>query len=113
MFAAFLSASSLFDDSNQLLGIITVTLDLSEQKRSAAFLSMAARVGRLGAWALELSPQKLVWSDEVRAIHEVPSNYLPSLEQAVAFYPPESMLIIKAALEACIRDGTPFDAELQ
>ena len=48
VFPAFLSASSLFDDKGQLLGIITVTLDMSEQKRSAAFLSTAARIGRLG-----------------------------------------------------------------
>jgi PAS domain S-box-containing protein len=104
----------------QVVGVIIVSRDVTLQRaeheavrRSAASLSMAARVGRLGGWELELSPLKLMWSDEVRAIHEVPPDYIPNLEHAVAFYPPESMPTITRAVEACMRDGTPFDADLE
>jgi PAS domain S-box-containing protein len=82
-------------------------------KETQALLRIAAAAGRLGAWGVELTGQNWVWSDEVKAIHEVPPGYQPTTEDALAFYKPESQEPALEAFEACARDGTPFDLELQ
>lgn len=88
---------------------------MSEQqlKETQALLNMAAAAGRLGAWAVELAGTRWVWSDEVKAIHEVPADYEPSTEEALAFYKAESQERLIEAFEGCARHGTPFDLELQ
>ncbi|NRF67363.1 EAL domain-containing protein [Aquincola sp. S2] len=81
-------------------------------RKSEALLRIAGRTARLGGWALDL-PDRITWSDEVCAIHEMPTGTLPSLEQALGFYTPPSREAIGNAFEACARRGTPFDLELE
>ena len=78
-----------------------------------AALRLASRAARLGAWSVELPGQRLTWSDEVREIHEVPFGMEPTVAQALEFYAPEFRDEITARFTACVRDGTPFDLELQ
>ncbi len=79
--------------------------------RSEAMLRMASHLSQLGGWALELQGMKMTWSDEVRAIHEVPPDYEPTVEDGIAFYAPEYRERIIAAVQACIAEGTPYDVE--
>jgi PAS domain S-box-containing protein len=93
---------------------ITVRKEAEERLReSRALLNMASQIGHIGGWAVELPSLALTWSDEVRAIHGVPADYVPTVETGIEFYLPESRLVIRDALNLCIRDGTPFDVELQ
>lgn len=78
-----------------------------------ALLSMASRLGRLGAWEVDLPSRQVTWSDELCVIHEVPPGYSPSFEDAVAFFAPEDRESVSAAFSACVHQGTPFDLELQ
>ncbi|ROZ61802.1 PAS domain-containing protein [Ramlibacter sp. WS9] len=91
------------------------SLWLSEDqlKETQALLRMAAAAGRLGAWSVEVRRLKCVWSDEVKAIYEVPPDYQPRIADTLAFYTPESQECAAAALEACARRGIGFDLELQ
>jgi len=82
-------------------------------KETQALLRMAAAAGRLGAWSVELSGMKYVWSDEVKAIHEVPLEYVPQGQDILAFYTPDSQELLTEAFEACAKRGEPFDLELQ
>lgn len=100
--------------------IVTNYRDVTERKRteselqqSQALMRMASRVGRLGAWALDLSSGTLVWSDEIRAIHEVPATYQPELTTGLDFYVPEFRPVVRDAVETCMRTGSPFDVEAQ
>ncbi|MBX3586704.1 MAG: PAS domain-containing protein [Ramlibacter sp.] len=88
---------------------------MSEQqvRETQALLRMAAAAGRLGAWGVELAGTHWVWSDEVKAIHEVPPDYEPNAEEALEFYTPESQELLIAAFDACAKRGDPFDLELQ
>jgi PAS domain S-box-containing protein len=97
-----------------------IARDISAQKEAAArleqsesLLHMAGRLGKIGAWIIELPDFRLTWTDEIRAIHEVPAEYVPTLEEGIGFYAPEYQPVIRQAVEACIRDGTPYDCELQ
>ena len=50
-------------------------------------LQMASRLIRLGGWAVDLIDWTVHWTTGARAIHEVPDDYAPSLDEALAFYP--------------------------
>ena len=83
-------------------------------RESEAMLRVAGRAARLGGWKVELPNRRLAWSDEVCAIHEVPPAAVPNTPgEAIAMYAPEFQATIRDRFETCVRDGTPFDLELQ
>jgi diguanylate cyclase (GGDEF)-like protein/PAS domain S-box-containing protein len=97
----------------------SVGRDVSDRKRAEAALrasqSMLARSGRVagvGGWELELGSGRLTWSDETRRIHEVPDDFVPTLDNAVGFYAPEARAAIEAAVQHAIASGEGWDLEL-
>jgi PAS domain S-box-containing protein len=76
-------------------------------------LQIASRAARIGGWVANIAEGYVYWSDEVCSIHEVPSGTIPTLEEALQFYAPESRKAIQEALERAVREGTPFDMELE
>jgi PAS domain S-box-containing protein len=97
-----------------------VTRDVTEQRmsldrlqRNQSLLSIASRLGRIGAWEVELPSRALTWSDELRVIHDMPAGYAPTVDEAAQFFVPEDRARVVEAFEACARDGQPFDLELQ
>lgn len=82
-------------------------------EQNATLLRIAERAARLGGWSVELPEFRVIWSDEVCAIHEVPSGTRPDLEAAMAFYPDEDRQRLREVLEACANDGSAFDIELE
>jgi len=96
-----------------IIGLVSVSRDLAHRRKHAAHALRAARLSRLGAWTVELPGMQTTWSDDVCAIHDMPAGTIPTLEQAIAFYLPESKSVITAALEACVRHGIPYDEEVQ
>lgn len=82
-------------------------------RKNQDLLRIAGRMGRLGAWSVELPDFRITWSEEVYRIHEVPPTFDPNLNQAVGFYTPEGQIMIREAVKQCARDGTPYDLELR
>ncbi|MEJ7604213.1 MAG: PAS domain S-box protein [Kofleriaceae bacterium] len=82
-------------------------------RRNQALLRIAGQAMRLGGWTIELPERRVVWSDEMCAIHEVPAGTSPTLEEAHAYIAPEFRERANATYGACIRSGTPFDLEVQ
>jgi two-component system sensor histidine kinase/response regulator len=100
--------SSLAPDTDQKIAELVRTLRVAEM-----LARMAGRVSHVGAWSVELPAREVTFSAEVCAIHEVPAGFAPTVEQAIGFCAPEFRETVAAAFEACVRDGTPFDVELQ
>jgi PAS domain S-box-containing protein len=94
-------------------GVSATWMSEQQLKEMHALLRMAAAAGRLGAWEVELPGLHCVWSDEVKAIHELPADYQPTVDEALAFYHPASQGQISEAFEACAARGIPFDLELR
>jgi PAS domain S-box-containing protein len=94
-------------------GVSAAWLSEQQHKETQALLRMAAAAGRLGAWAVDLDGMQWVWSDEVKAIHEVGPDFVPDTEELLAFYLPPSQEQLIEAFEACASQGVPFDLELQ
>lgn len=83
-----------------------------ELAQSRALLARTGRVAGVGGWQLDIVRRRLRWTEETRRIHEVPPDYEPTLEDALAFYGPESKSQLQAAVERGMADGTPWDLEL-
>jgi len=89
------------------------TKTADQLQTSEALLRVASRVARLGGWSVDLRDMVVHWSDEVCLIHEVPLGTIPTLEQGIESYAPEFRETIRSKFDACVREGTPFDVELQ
>lgn len=94
--------------------------DITDRKRteerlreSEALLRIAGRTARMGGWMLEIVGPKMTWSDEVCEIYGVPHGTVPTVEEAVGYYAPESRDQFGRAAYACLNEGRPFDEELQ
>jgi len=81
--------------------------------RSQALLRMASQITRIGAWSVELPGLALTCSDEVREILGVPDGVTSTVDEALEFWAPEHRPRIRAAFDACAREGTPYDLELE
>ena len=89
----------------------------SQRYRELLLASEAAaerreRLGGVGTWELDLDTQHLTWSAETRRLHDVASEYVPTLEAALEFYEPESRKRFQAALQKSIAEGVGWDLEL-
>lgn len=82
-------------------------------RQNAVLLGMAGRMARLGGWVADLDQDRVSWSDEVCAIHEMPPGTSLPLREAISFYAPEWQARIREIFDVCLRDGTPYDEELQ
>lgn len=109
----------LLDESQQLEGYMSVRKEISARKeveqelqRSENFLKNVADVSKVGGWSLELDTQKLYWSEQTKAIHDLPADYEPRLDQAINFYAPEARPTITHAVENAINTGESWDLEL-
>jgi len=114
------NARTIRDAKGRVVGVAGMSRDKTEavqaqeaMRASAELLRIAGRTAHLGGWTVDLPEVRLMWSDEVCAIHDMPAGTVPDVDQAIAFYAPESRPIIEDAFGACVRDGVPFDLELQ
>jgi PAS domain S-box-containing protein len=94
---------------------LVVANDVSERLRaetalreSELFLQMAFRIGRVGAWRVDLPARTYRWSDSIREIVELAPDVQPAFEQLFDFFAPEDREAARAVFEDCARDGRPF-----
>lgn len=87
--------------------------ELDQLARNAANLAhIAGKAARLGGWTIQLPDRTLTWSDENCVIHDVPPGYKPTLEEGIGYFPEEYRQQVIDYVEACAKDGTPYDFEL-
>lgn len=77
-----------------------------------SLLRMAAGLGRLGAWRVDLPDGTVTWSAEVCAILEVGPEFRGSAAEALAFFVPEHRARVTAAYRACVERCERYDLEL-
>jgi two-component system, cell cycle sensor histidine kinase and response regulator CckA len=83
-------------------------------EQSEALRRLAGRLARVGGWRVDGADRTVYWSDELHDILESPSHEgVPALDDAIGRYPGAHRETINEALERCLRDGTPFDLELE
>jgi len=104
----------------QIPGGVGIIEDITERKLSEehkkemnALLRIAGEKAKLGGWSVNLEDNRVVWSDEVAAIHEVPAGYSPSVEKGISFYAPEWRERITKVFTDCAQKGIPYDEEME
>jgi diguanylate cyclase (GGDEF)-like protein/PAS domain S-box-containing protein len=107
------------DADGRIVGYLSVTFDITERKqqeeelrKSETFLDRTGKMAGVGGWEVDLVSGVVVWSRETRRIHGVDDDYVPDLQTAFAFYPPEARPVIEDAVRNAMADGTPWDIEL-
>jgi signal transduction histidine kinase/CheY-like chemotaxis protein len=101
------------------LGAAVALFDVTEQRRSreeagreGQLLREAARLGHIGAWDYDFVAQRLRWSDETFAIHELPVGEAPTPEGALAYYDEASRPRVREAMRQALQHGQAFDLPL-
>ncbi len=84
----------------------------TQMRENNELLETIARIAKLGFYSLDIQTNALTWSDEVYNIHDLPKHHPITVEEAIAFYAPESRRAIHAAAEKCMTTGQAFDLEL-
>lgn len=106
---------ALFEARSSAALAVDFAAELSESRqrseRANRQFRQAERMANFGSWRLSLTDNKVDWSDQVYAIHDVPLGTDPSLVDALKFYPPSERMIVTRAMTHTIETGTPFDFE--
>ncbi len=77
-------------------------------------LEETGRVARVGGWEVDLATSKVSWTPVTRLIHDVPEDFVPNLHEGINFYKEgESREMISLAVQQAIKDGTPWNIDLQ
>jgi signal transduction histidine kinase/CheY-like chemotaxis protein len=101
------------------LGAAVALSDVTEQRRSreeagreGQLLREAARLGHIGAWDYDFVAQRLRWSEETFAIHNLPVGEPPTPEDALAYYDEASRPRVREAMRQAQQQGKAFDLPL-
>lgn len=101
-------------------GHILVAIDITERRlaeeslqKREALLRIAGKTARLGGWAIDLPDRTLSWTEEVARLHDLDPQQVVSVEEALGFVVPETRERIRAAANACVGEGVPFDLEFE
>jgi len=101
--------------------VVGNAVDITDQKKLEMdlihirdLLEETSGMAKIGGWELNVGEQKLHWSKITREIHAVPDGFVPTVENAMAFYRAEADRdrILKA-VDDCLRTGREWDEELQ
>lgn len=80
-------------------------------ERQHVQLRQAERIAGIGSWRWDIAEQRIEWSDQVYAIHGLPIGQMPTMEEALSFYPPARRSEIATMLERSATRGESFDFE--
>lgn len=88
--------------------------DITTRRTAERLLEEAYRIARIGAWKYSLATKAFTWTAVTKEIHEVPPDFEPTLEEAIAFFKEgknreTAVEIIKDAVSS----GKAWDIELQ
>lgn len=108
------------NNQGAIIAGMMVSQDITERKRADealqtnySLLRMAGKAAKFGGWSLDISNNKVIWSDEVAAIHEMPAGYSLGLDEAINFYAPEWRNKIAKVVADCEKNGIPYDEEME
>jgi PAS domain S-box-containing protein len=106
--------------NGEVTAVYAIYHDISDRKqaeedlrKSESLLRLAAHLANLGGWSVDLRRNRVYWSDEVAAIHDMPAGHAPTVDEGIAFYAPEYKSKIARVFEQCAKDGIPYDEEMQ
>lgn len=101
----------LSNEDGILTRFMAIRVDITERAQLRDLLRKTNEFARIGSWEVNLNSGFVYWSPVVRAIHEVPTNFKPTLKKALAFYHPDFKKQVSEQVNRCMETGKPFDYE--
>jgi PAS domain S-box-containing protein len=77
-------------------------------RESEFFLQETQRIGQVGGWRADPVNNRVMWTEGVYAMVEMPLSYRPDLATGLDFYPGESRERVLAALQRTLQTGASF-----
>jgi PAS domain S-box-containing protein len=105
-------ARSILDIQGGITGYVGSVEDISRHKQLEALLDRTGRFAGVGGWELDIRTRVLTWSEQTKRIHEVPTDFVPTVETAIRFYAPEVRQALSDVVQSGIDKGLPWDMEL-
>lgn len=81
------------------------TAELAERNR---MLEMAEATAHIGHWHLDLTTNRIQWSDEVYRLHGTIPGDEPALEKAIEFYHPDDRAIVEQSIKTATETCEPY-----
>lgn len=105
----------------RVAGLVGIHTDITAERqakdailRGEQHLEEAQRLAHIGSWEWDAATGVPLWSKELYAILEVdPERPAPTVEEQETIYSTESMRRMHEGIEAAMRDGTPYEIELE
>ncbi len=107
-------AISIKNQANEPEKILAAFTNITDIKRKEVFLESCNTAARVGFWEIDLITNNVFWSKTTRDIHDVEADFIPNMENAIAFYKdPREREKINKALNDAVENGIVYDLELQ
>ncbi|WP_299809268.1 PAS-domain containing protein [uncultured Roseibium sp.] len=90
------------------------TVELARRKavRETELIEEIANLSGVGGWEVDVAANTLTWTEKTKEIHEVDPDFVPDINEAISFYPPEARDTISKAVHAAIENNVGWDVEL-
>ena len=114
-----LNINPVIDEYGRCTNFIAVMRDITtfkeaheELKYTKDLLEQTGKVAKIGAWEYEVEKDLLIWSALTKEIHQVPQDFVPTVEKGLGFYKNEAMRTkVLNAFLACLESGIPINLD--
>jgi diguanylate cyclase (GGDEF)-like protein/PAS domain S-box-containing protein len=84
-----------------------------ELQRTRDLLARIENVARIGGWELELGGERrMFWSEQLRNLHKVPNDFVPTPENYIRFLPTAAQAEFRERLKVALTTGKGWDDEI-
>ncbi|WP_167882385.1 PAS domain S-box protein [Leptospira sarikeiensis] len=98
----------------QIMDIDEIKRTEEELTHAKELLEQTSKLVRIGAWDLDLKRNIGTWSSVTKEMHEVPADFEPNIPEGLKFIKEgESREKVAAAVDRLIKEGVPYDLEMQ
>ena len=108
------------NNRDEIIAGMVVSQDITTRRQADealnanySLLRIAGETAKFGGWSVDAASNKVIWSDTVAKIHEMPIGYNPSIDEGISFYAPEWRDKITQLFTNCSENGTPYDEEME
>ena len=97
--------------SHRVRYLLRASAAAAELRRSRERLRNAQRLARMGSWHYDSATQELEVSEELYAIYGLPEGESVDLRAFIERIHPSDRPAVRAAVRACLEDGTPMHVD--
>ena len=103
-----LNISPLYDDDGEMIGLLKVARDITEQENTRRFLAQTNETAKIGGWELDEASRTLRWTDQSYHIMGLEGKEEPSLSLFKQYVDPSFWGAISRRLLDLLQFDIPF-----